>query len=84
MYTTPPIYDWINQYLSYPGAVDLCDIASDMERWKAISKHLLSHKKLQSKNYSSYPEFLNAVTNRDVTVNQQKKAIHTFEKSMKC
>ena len=83
MYTTPPIYDappiygWIDQYLSYPGAVDLCDIASDKERWKAISKHLLSHKGLQSKNYSSYPEFLNAVANRDVTVNQQKKAIHT-------
>ena len=83
MYTTPPIYDappiygWIDQYLSYPGAVDLCDIASDKETWKAISKHLLSHKGLQSKNYSSYPEFLNAVANRDVTVNQQKKAIHT-------
>ena len=72
MYTTPPIYDappiygWIDQYLSYPGAVDLCDIASDKETWKAISKHLLSHKELQSKNYSSYPEFLNAVPNRDV------------------
>lgn len=43
MYTTPPIYDappiygWIDQYLSYPNAVDLCDIASDKERWKAIS-----------------------------------------------
>lgn len=72
MYTTPPIYDappiygWIDQYLSHPNAVDLCDIASDKETWKAISKHLLSHKELQSKNYSSYPEFLNAVTNRDV------------------
>ena len=72
MYTTPPIYDappiygWIDQYLSHPNAVDLCDIASDKETWKAISKHLLSHKGLQSKNYSSYPEFLNAVPNRDV------------------
>lgn len=73
MYTTPPIYDappiygWIDQYLSHPNAVDLCDIASDKETWKAISKHLLSHKELQFKNHSSYPEFLNAVTNRDVS-----------------
>lgn len=42
MYTTPPIYDappiygWIDQYLSYPGAVDLCDIASDKEQFLNI------------------------------------------------